>query len=65
MRFMTDQLELRQRLSLYTNRPVDEIVCGAGADDLIQLLIQICKPTGVILSTPTFPMYDFFSRINR
>lgn len=60
-----DQIELRQRLVKLTGRHIEEIVCGAGGDDLIQLLIQICRPTGIVVTTPTFPLYDFFARINR
>lgn len=59
-----DQIELRDRLVEYTGRRREEIVCGAGGDDIIQLLVQICRRSGVVISTPTFPMYDFFARIN-
>eukprot|EP00923_Selenidium_pygospionis_P051190 GHVN01088934.1.p1 GENE.GHVN01088934.1~~GHVN01088934.1.p1 ORF type:complete len:608 (-),score=95.96 GHVN01088934.1:324-2147(-) len=53
----------RKALSAYCDRPVNEIVCGAGADELIRLLISVVKPRAIVVPVPTFPMYKFFSLV--
>jgi histidinol-phosphate aminotransferase len=52
---------LREALSAYTNQPVERIVCGAGADELIDLLLRLVINPGdaVIDCPPTFGMYSF------
>jgi histidinol-phosphate aminotransferase len=52
---------LRQALSAYTGQPVTRIVCGSGADEVIDLLLRLFLQTGdaVIDCPPTFGMYAF------
>ena len=53
------QREVRQALSEYTGAPVDNIVAGAGADELIDLLARLFLGPGdqAIDLPPTFGMY--------
>lgn len=52
---------LRAALSTYTGQPVERILCGAGADELIDLILRLCIDPGdtVIDCPPTFGMYSF------
>lgn len=52
---------LRGALSKYIGQPAERIICGAGADELIDLLIRLFVQPGeaVIDCPPTFGMYSF------
>ena len=52
---------LRELLADYTGVPAGHILCGAGADELIELILQLfIEPGDVIVNTPpTFAMYGF------
>ena len=52
---------LRAALAAYTDHPAAHIVCGAGADELIDLILRLCLAPGeaVIDCPPTFGMYSF------
>ena len=52
---------LRELLSDYVAVPAEQILCGAGADELIELILQLfIEPGDAIINTPpTFAMYDF------
>jgi len=52
---------LRELLADYTGVPAEQILCGAGADELIELILQLfIEPGDVIINTPpTFAMYSF------
>lgn len=52
---------LRAALSDYTGQPAERILCGAGADELIDLILRLCLSPGeaVIDCPPTFGMYSF------
>ncbi len=52
---------LRELLADYTSMPADQILCGAGADELIELILQLfIEPGDAIINTPpTFAMYSF------
>ncbi|HMP40723.1 MAG TPA: histidinol-phosphate transaminase [Roseiflexaceae bacterium] len=54
-------LELRRALSGYTGQPVERIICGAGSDELIDLLMRLCLLPGDTLldCPPTFGVYRF------
>jgi histidinol-phosphate aminotransferase len=56
---------LRAALSAYTGQPVERIVCGAGADELIDLLLRLLLRPGdaVIDCPPTFGMYAFDTEV--
>ncbi|HEU4322546.1 MAG TPA: histidinol-phosphate transaminase [Roseiflexaceae bacterium] len=53
--------ELRRALSGYTGQPERRIICGAGADELIDLLMRAVLAPGdaVVNCPPTFGMYAF------
>ncbi len=52
---------LRELLADYTGVPAKRILCGAGADELIELILQLfIEPGDVVINTPpTFAMYGF------
>ena len=52
---------LRALLADYTGAPAEQILCGAGADELIELILQLfIEPGDVIINAPpTFAMYSF------
>ncbi len=52
---------LREGLADYTGVPAEQILCGAGADELIELILQLfIEPGDAIINTPpTFAMYSF------
>lgn len=52
---------LRAALADYTGAPAEAILCGAGADELIDLILRLCIAPGdaVIDCPPTFGMYSF------
>ena len=53
--------KLRDLLASYTGVSRDQILCGAGADELIEIILQLfIEPNDVIVNTPpTFAMYGF------
>jgi histidinol-phosphate aminotransferase len=53
--------QLRAALSRYTGQPAERIVCGSGADEIIDLLLRLVLEPGdaVIDCPPTFGMYRF------
>jgi len=58
--------KLRAALSGYVNVPVENILCGAGADELIDLTLRlfIAPNEAVINCPPTFGMYHFDADLN-
>lgn len=57
---------LRQAIAEFIGVPPENILAGAGADELIDLLMRVfLEPgDGVIVCPPTFGMYDFDGRLN-
>jgi histidinol-phosphate aminotransferase len=55
------QTELRNLLSGYTGMPAEQIVAGAGSDQLIDLLVKLFTGPGdeIINMGPSFAMYRF------
>jgi len=53
--------KLRDLLSDYTGVSRDQILCGAGADELIEIILQLfIEPDDTVINTPpTFAMYGF------
>ncbi len=53
--------KLRDLLATYTGVAREQILCGAGADELIEIILQLfIEPNDVIINTPpTFAMYGF------
>jgi len=57
---------LRTALAQFTDVPVDNLLAGSGADELIDLIIRIFVEPGdrVINCPPTFGMYSFDTGLN-
>ena len=60
------QTSLRQKLSIYTAMPQELIACGAGSDQLIDLIIRLVVKPGdeIITLPPTFAMYKFYGKLS-
>ena len=60
-----DQLQLRQAISHYIDIPYEHILCGAGADEIIQLIgTMFIQPGDAILDLPpTFGMYRWLADV--
>lgn len=58
-----NQKKIRQTLSTYTNFPVENIMAGAGGDEIIDLLMRLfVSPDDIVIDCPpTFGMYKFAS----
>lgn len=61
-----NQGRLRAALSAYTGQPAERILGGAGADELIDLVLRLFISPGdaVIDCPPTFGMYSFDTGVN-
>lgn len=59
------QSELRQALADWLDVDPDQIVAGAGADDLLDITIRLVWPDTVVTTPPTFGMYRFLALVNR
>lgn len=59
-------LALREAIAGYVGGvTADQIVCGAGADDIIDILLRLTLPPSIAILSPTFGMYSFLARISR
>jgi histidinol-phosphate aminotransferase len=58
--------ELRQALSDYTGLPKERLLAGAGADELIDVVLRaiLAPGDGVIDCPPSFGMYPFSTAVN-
>ncbi|NTW01035.1 MAG: histidinol-phosphate transaminase [Oscillochloris sp.] len=61
-----NQTRLREALSGYIGQPAARILCGVGADELIDLVLRLFISPGdaVIDCPPTFGMYSFDTGVN-
>ncbi|MDI6888972.1 MAG: histidinol-phosphate transaminase [Methanocellales archaeon] len=59
-----DAGELREALSKYVGFPPDQIVAGAGADGVMDVVTRLFIEKGheVLIPIPTFPYYEIFAR---
>jgi histidinol-phosphate aminotransferase len=59
------QRRLREALADYLDVPCDQIVCGNGSDELIDMLLRMFLGPGenIIIPTPTFGMYAFSAEV--
>ena len=59
------QRKVRQALSEYTGAAPEEIIAGAGSDELIDLMFRLFMEPGdkVLDFDPTFAMYGFLARV--
>ena len=60
-----NQVKIRASLSGYTGHPIEQILAGAGADEMIDLLMRLFVAPGdrVLDCKPTFGMYHFCARV--
>jgi histidinol-phosphate aminotransferase len=60
-----EQKKLRQALEEYTHLSHEHIVCGAGSDELIDLILRLfLKPEDEVINcSPTFGMYPFSTEV--
>ncbi len=54
-----------QALAEYTGQPASHIVAGCGSDELLDVVLRLFEPAGVVSCPPTFGMYSFLSKICR
>ncbi|MCJ7568953.1 MAG: histidinol-phosphate transaminase [Anaerolineales bacterium] len=61
-----ESIALRQALQAYTGLPSENILVGAGADELIDLIMRLFLEPGdaVLNCPPTFGMYAFDANVN-
>ena len=59
------QTYLRQDIASYMGVKADNICAGAGSDDLIDIILRLVRQDPVIISTPTFGMYSYLSKISK
>lgn len=61
-----ESTQLRQAISDYTQTPIEAILTGMGADELIDLVMRamLDEGDGVIDCPPTFGMYPFSTAVN-
>lgn len=59
------QRRIRDALATHLNVPADRILCGAGSDELIDLLLRLVIAPGdtIVQPTPTFGMYSFSAAV--
>jgi histidinol-phosphate aminotransferase len=58
------QAALRAAIADYAGVEPDQVVAGAGADDLIDVLLRVVQPEAIVDVVPTFGMYGFLGKIN-
>lgn len=60
------QLELRRALADRLNVSAERVIAGAGADELLDLIMRALAPPGgsIAASTPSFGMYRFLADVN-
>jgi histidinol-phosphate aminotransferase len=59
------QTYLRRDIAAYMGVDESNICAGAGSDDLIDIILRFVRQDPVIISTPTFGMYLYLSKISK
>lgn len=59
-----DQRVAREAVAKAFGLSVDNVVCGAGSDDVLEIVIRAFNLSQVLISTPTFGMYSFLAQLN-
>ena len=60
-----DQHALRNAISAYTGFSFDQVLAGAGSDETIDIIMRVIDPRAIVTTSPTFPMYSFFAKIQK
>jgi histidinol-phosphate aminotransferase len=55
---------LRESLAKYHKISSDNIVCGSGSDEVLDLLVRLFAPKVILSCPPTFGMYKFLADVN-
>ncbi|MCK9485129.1 MAG: histidinol-phosphate transaminase [Dehalococcoidia bacterium] len=60
-----DQKALRAAIGRYLDVPPEAVVCGAGSDEVIELIFRLFMEEGdrIVTSSPTFGMYAFNAQV--
>ena len=60
-----DQKALRTAIGRHLGVPMEAVVCGAGSDELIELLFRLFMDDGdrIVTASPTFGMYAFNAQV--
>lgn len=58
-----DQTALRAAIADYLGVSPAQVVAGAGADDLIDVVLRLAMPRAAASATPTFGMYGFLAAL--
>ena len=59
------QAALREAIAEYIGCLPAQVVAGAGADDLIDILLRLTMPAAIVDAPPSFGMYSFLARLAR
>ena len=59
------QTYLRRDIAAYMGVEECNICAGSGSDDLIDIVLRLVRPGPVLISTPTFGMYTYLSKISK
>lgn len=57
------QTRLRAAIADYVQVDPAQVVAGAGADDLIDIITRLVDPPAVVIPTPAFGMYRFLAKV--
>ena len=58
-----NQTALRAGVAEYAGVRPEQVVAGAGADDLLDIVLRLALPVATAAATPTFGMYRFLSGV--
>jgi len=59
------QTKIRKAIADYLKVDERMVIAGAGADDLIDIVMRILPQRHIIISTPTFGMYSYLAKISK
>ncbi|EGD72613.1 hypothetical protein PTSG_04348 [Salpingoeca rosetta] len=57
------QVKLRKAVAGLMGVTPENVCCGAGSDDLLDIIIRMVNPKAIVTSTPTFGMYSFLGSV--
>jgi len=60
------QVHLRADIAAFLDTPgvsADNVCCGCGSDEILDLVLRLFEPAGLVNLPPTFAMYPFLAKI--
>lgn len=54
---------LRERIAEFLGFEKENVIVGNGSDELISLILKLFEGDHIVISSPTFGMYDFFAKL--